>query len=162
MMGDDDIGEGRAVGGTGVDLVPGLVVELVRTVVVDEGAGGAELVGWLRGRGYECVLEGSIEGAMAGLREGVLPDCLVVRLERERAAVVADLVRLVRSRGAGCQVLWVGVGVDAEEWVGGWVKRGVDDFLPDPVVGGSLAAARLLVAAHIGKARLIDNVAVGG
>ena len=145
-MGDDDISDGREVGGTGVDLVPGLVVELVRTVVVDEGVGGAELVGWLRGRGYECVLEGSIEGAMAGLREGVLPDCLVVRFEREKAALVADLVRLVRSRGEGCQVLLVGVGADDEELVAWWVKRGVDDFLPDPVVGGSVAGVRLLLA----------------
>jgi CheY-like chemotaxis protein len=146
MMGDDDIGEGRWASGAGVDLVPGLVVEFVRMVVVDEGAGGAELVGWLRGRGYECVLEGSIEGAMAGLREGVLPDCLVLRFERERAALVADLVRLVRSRGEGCRVLVVGDGVDDEELVEGWVKLGVDDFLPDPVLGGSLAAVRLLVA----------------
>ena len=145
-MGDDDIGEGRWASGAGVDLVPGLVVEFVRMVVVDEGAGGAELVGWLRGRGYECVLEGSIEGAMAGLREGVLPDCLVLRFERERAALVADLVRLVRSRGEGCRVLVVGDGVDDEELVEGWVKLGVDDFLPDPVLGGSLAAVRLLVA----------------
>ncbi|RFC51473.1 MAG: hypothetical protein DVB22_001450, partial [Verrucomicrobia bacterium] len=29
MMGDDDIREGRVVGGAGVDLVPGLMVELV-------------------------------------------------------------------------------------------------------------------------------------
>lgn len=146
MMGDDDIREGRVVGGAGVDLVPGLMVELVRTVVVDGGTGGGDLAGWLRGRGHECVLEGSIEGAMVRLREGVLPDCLVVRLERERAALVADLVRLVRSRGDGCQLLAVGDGVDDEEWVGWWLKRGVDDFLPDPEEGGALAAVRLLVA----------------
>lgn len=145
-MGDDDISEGREVGGTGVDPVPGLMVELVRTVVVDGGKGGGELVGWLRGRGHECVLEGSIEEAMVRLREGVLPDCLVVRLERERAAVVADLVRLVRSRGDGCLVLVVGEGADDEEWVGWWVKRGVDDFLPDPGMAGAVASVRLLVA----------------
>ena len=131
-------------------LSAGLPVRLVRTLVLDPDPAAAEpVIALLRGRGHDCLWAGAFAPVMEALRDGELPDCLIVRLNHATAPDAAEIVRLVRLRGDACHTIAL---TDAEESparVEAWVKRGFDDFIPDPARHGeSPAASRLAVAEH--------------
>jgi PAS domain S-box-containing protein len=141
--------------------IPGFTLRLVRTIVIDPDPPAADpLLAILRGRGHECSHCHSFSAALGAPAELDAPDCLILRLNHATAPEAAEFIRAIRDRGDQSHLIALTTTEESPSRVEAWLKRGFDEFLPDPgtagesVVGSRLAVIERAVMRRRERARL--------
>lgn len=127
--------------------MPGFTIRLVRTLVIDPDPASAEpLLAILRGRGHECSHSPSFASVRKSPAELDPPDCLILRLDHTTAPEAAEFLRFIRDRGDQSHLIALTRTEESPSRVEAWLKRGFDEFLPDPeTAGASTVGSRLAV-----------------
>jgi len=127
--------------------MPGFTLRLVRSIVIDPDPASADpLLAILRGRGHECSHSASFAAVLKAPAELDPPDCLILRLDHTTAPEAAEFLRCIRDRGDQSHLIALTRTEESPSRVEAWLKRGFDEFLPDPgTAGASVVGSRLAV-----------------
>ncbi|MDB6071048.1 MAG: hypothetical protein JWL81_2219, partial [Verrucomicrobiales bacterium] len=119
-------------------------------LVCAENEMGRRLAAGLEARGHQVIMLSHTEAG--SLREAVPPpDAVVWHLNHQSAAAAATLLDDLRQTAAPeMAVIALTDQPEAAARVEAWLKRGIIDFLPLPMLGGSddALAARLAIVEH--------------
>ncbi len=124
-------------------------VYFVRSLVVDPlESGAAAVMKALGNRGHDAAWCASFQRAAEVVGTNP-PDCLVVRLNQFTAPEAAELVHYARQNAPSCHILAITEREESGARMEAWLKRGFDDFIPDPASAGEAGlAGRMIIAEH--------------